>query len=195
MGIAGSRARRSTSAERRPPRRGKRDWRPGGDHVDPRAQFKVTRDEKRARFKERHRRRDDERPAGDSRRQVERPQRQSARVDEATRQSAVQRIGRRSDRPRGDRPFQATGRRGDARGDRPFGNRPPGGSAAAAIAAVQQSAARRPAAETAPFKPIGRRAGETAATGRGDRPSATDRAATGRGDRPRGDRPSRRSAR
>ena len=30
-----------------------RDWRPGGSHVDPRARFKRTRDEKRAQFKRR----------------------------------------------------------------------------------------------------------------------------------------------
>jgi hypothetical protein len=40
-------------AERR--RRPKRpsDWRPGGDHKDPRARFELSRDEKRARFKRR----------------------------------------------------------------------------------------------------------------------------------------------
>ena len=32
-----------------------RDWRPGGDHKDPRARFKVTRDQKRAQFKRRSR--------------------------------------------------------------------------------------------------------------------------------------------
>jgi hypothetical protein len=32
--------------------RGK-DWRPGGAHVDPRAKYEVTRDQKRARFKKR----------------------------------------------------------------------------------------------------------------------------------------------
>jgi hypothetical protein len=31
-------------------------WRPGGSHVDPRARFKVPRDEKRRRFKQRQRR-------------------------------------------------------------------------------------------------------------------------------------------
>jgi len=34
------------------PTRG-RDWRPGGEHKDPRARFKVSRDQKRARFKRR----------------------------------------------------------------------------------------------------------------------------------------------
>lgn len=40
---------------RRPPRAPRksfgREWRPGGDHRDPRARFKQTRDQKRARFK------------------------------------------------------------------------------------------------------------------------------------------------
>jgi hypothetical protein len=40
------------------PRRA-REWRPGGDHVDPRARFELTRDQKRARFKRNLRR-----PAG-----------------------------------------------------------------------------------------------------------------------------------
>jgi hypothetical protein len=40
-------------AERaRTPGRG-RDWRPGGEHKDPRAKYKITRDEKRKRFKQR----------------------------------------------------------------------------------------------------------------------------------------------
>jgi hypothetical protein len=56
-----------------------RDWRPGGEHRDPRAAFKITRDEKRRRFKQRQWRdrqdaappanrppgRDEERPSGD----------------------------------------------------------------------------------------------------------------------------------
>lgn len=38
---------------RRPsPPRG-RDWRPGGSHIDPRARYRQTRDQKRARFKRR----------------------------------------------------------------------------------------------------------------------------------------------
>jgi hypothetical protein len=40
-----------------------RDWRPGGAHVDPRAKYKLTRDQKRARWKQREgwrRERDDE---------------------------------------------------------------------------------------------------------------------------------------
>lgn len=41
------RARRLARPERRP------EWRPGGNHVDPRERFKLTRDQKRARFKKR----------------------------------------------------------------------------------------------------------------------------------------------
>lgn len=44
-------ARAAAAPERRP-----RDWRPGGDHRDPRARFEVPRDEKRRRFKMRQRR-------------------------------------------------------------------------------------------------------------------------------------------
>lgn len=38
-------ARRSLRSDRKP------NWRPGGDHVDPRDRFKLTRDQKRAKFK------------------------------------------------------------------------------------------------------------------------------------------------
>lgn len=43
---------------RRPKPRPARDrsWRPGGNHVDPRARFQLSRDEKRHRFKQRQRR-------------------------------------------------------------------------------------------------------------------------------------------
>ena len=44
-------ARRPPSGDRRP-----REWRPGGDHADPRDRFKVPRDVKRARFKQNLRR-------------------------------------------------------------------------------------------------------------------------------------------
>jgi hypothetical protein len=49
------------AAERR-----RADWRPGGDHRDPRARFELTRDQKRARFKDRARWAREERPPGDS---------------------------------------------------------------------------------------------------------------------------------
>src|SRR5580765_1347930 len=39
------------STQRRQTSKGRgRDWRPGGTHADPRAEYKITRDEKRARF-------------------------------------------------------------------------------------------------------------------------------------------------
>jgi hypothetical protein len=41
------------AARRRPEERRGPDWRPGGAHKDPRDRFKVSRDEKRRRFKER----------------------------------------------------------------------------------------------------------------------------------------------
>jgi hypothetical protein len=44
---AASRAKRATARDR------DADWRPGGVHKDPRARFKLTRDEKRAKFKRR----------------------------------------------------------------------------------------------------------------------------------------------
>jgi|AP12_2_1047962.scaffolds.fasta_scaffold74743_2 hypothetical protein len=40
-------------AERRRMPKRPADWRPGGDHKDPRARFELSRDEKRARFKRR----------------------------------------------------------------------------------------------------------------------------------------------
>ena len=40
-------------AKRRSPPRLGRDWRPGGQHKDPRAEYDISRDEKRARFKRR----------------------------------------------------------------------------------------------------------------------------------------------
>lgn len=43
-------ARAGASREKRP-----RDWRPGGDHRDPRARYEISRDEKRRRYKLRSR--------------------------------------------------------------------------------------------------------------------------------------------
>ena len=43
----------ATRIRRRPSPQRTRDWRPGGSHADPRARFKLTRDQKRARFKQR----------------------------------------------------------------------------------------------------------------------------------------------
>ena len=52
------------------PRDRKPEWRPGGDHRDPRAKYQLSRDEKRARFKKRRdfeRRSDQGRPEGSER--------------------------------------------------------------------------------------------------------------------------------
>src|SRR3954451_22703997 len=46
--------------ERKPPR--SKDWRPGGEHRDPRKRFELTRDQKRARFKARRPRPGGQRP-------------------------------------------------------------------------------------------------------------------------------------
>src|SRR3990170_765940 len=46
-------ARDARETRRRIGRQRKQDWRPGGAHVDPRARFQLTRDQKRARFKKR----------------------------------------------------------------------------------------------------------------------------------------------
>jgi hypothetical protein len=47
-----SEAEAALRARRTGPSRGK-DWRPGGTHVDPKAKYQLTRDQKRARFKRR----------------------------------------------------------------------------------------------------------------------------------------------
>ena len=47
-------ARDALNARRERPRR-PREWRPGGEHRDPRERFQLTRDQKRARFKARQR--------------------------------------------------------------------------------------------------------------------------------------------
>jgi hypothetical protein len=44
-------AREALAAGRRSPSGRGRDWRPGGDHKDPKARYELTRDQKRARFK------------------------------------------------------------------------------------------------------------------------------------------------
>jgi hypothetical protein len=51
-------AKEAALAARSRPRQPKRprDWRPGGEHRDPRQRFELTRDQKRARFKARSRR-------------------------------------------------------------------------------------------------------------------------------------------
>ena len=60
--------RRPPAGEHRPPsgERRTRDWRPGGEHKDPRDRFKVSRDEKRKRFADNLRREHPKPPADDT---------------------------------------------------------------------------------------------------------------------------------
>ena len=121
-----------------------RDWRPGGEHADPRAKYMKTRDEKRARFKSRLGRDRSEAPPDSStpasgepqepkpsrppyRRPDSRPDsRPSFRPDSRPNSRPDSRSDSRPDRPArpewrkptGDRPFS----------DRPPRPRPPGGS-------------------------------------------------------------------
>ena len=120
-----------------------RDWRPGGDHKDPRAKYDIPRDVRRARFKERQARdrwdprpgsdrpRDD-RPA-DERPPDERPRDDRPR-DERPRDDRPRDERPRDDRPREKRPWSDRPPRGDRpwgpprdrRDDRPRGDRPQG---------------------------------------------------------------------
>jgi hypothetical protein len=95
-------SRRPAEGERRAPSgdRRTRDWRPGGEHKDPRDRFKVTRDEKRRRFAENLRREWPDKPRDEPQENGRPP---------------------RTDTPRGDRPqFDRP-----PRDDRPRFNRPP----------------------------------------------------------------------
>ena len=110
-------ARSALEARRQQPRSRDRkpDWRPGGDHRDPRAKYQISRDEKRARFKKRQEfeRRRDDRPDGD---------RTPFRNDDRP-----GRADRRPPHPRKDRPsFQGDRRPPFSREGRPpRENRPP----------------------------------------------------------------------
>ena len=109
-------------------RRGK-DWRPGGEHKDPRDRFKVPRDVKRARFAERARRdRTDGEPTPDRREGGEdRPIGTRPTAPRGDRPQGDRPFRPKGDRPQGDRPFRP--RQDRAPGDRPFrpkGERPQG---------------------------------------------------------------------
>src|SRR5688572_25310719 len=166
--------------ERRPA-----DWRPGGEHKDPRDRFKVPRDVKRQRFTARARRDRIEEQGG--RPQGERPARPAG--ERPTRPAGERPFRPQSDRPfkpGGDRPFKPQGDRpfkpqGDRpfkpRGDRPFkpeGDRP-----------------FKPRGDR-PFKPQGDRPfrpeGERPFKPKGDRPFKPqgDRPFRPQGDRPQG---------
>jgi hypothetical protein len=58
-----SEAEAALRARRTGPSRG-RDWRPGGSHVDPKAKYQLTRDQKRARFKRQQTQKPGAKPSG-----------------------------------------------------------------------------------------------------------------------------------
>ena len=105
-----------------------RDWRPGGEHKDPRDRFKVPRDEKRRRFAERMHRDRDEQGGTPREERVQRPWRPKGERpggDRPFRGKGDRPFRPREDRPPGDRPFRSKGDR--PQGDRPFkpkGDRP-----------------------------------------------------------------------
>jgi uncharacterized membrane protein YgcG len=100
--------RAEASARRRAPREQRpRDWRPGGEHADPRDRFQIPRDEKRRRFAEKMRR-DRDRPLNDREDRAARPPREERRPPSGRPPSGA--------RPSGPRPPDA----------RPHGGRPPG---------------------------------------------------------------------
>jgi len=106
-----------------------RDWRPGGEHVDPRAKYMKTRDEKRARFKSRLGRDRSEAPPStptptSSEPQEPKPSRPAYRRPDS--RPAGRPEGRSDDRPTGrptGRPDRPEWRKPS--GDRPFSDRPP----------------------------------------------------------------------
>jgi len=160
-------------------RRGK-DWRPGGEHKDPRDQFKVPRDVKRARFAERARR---------DRMEGEGPSRNRERVDSplAPPKPPTARSGEggrptapRSDRPHGDRPFVP-------KGDRPQGDRRAPPKPRSSEGGTFRPREDRPQGDR-PFRPKGDRPqGDRPFRPREDRPQG-DRSFRPRSDRPQGDR-------
>jgi 23S rRNA pseudouridine2605 synthase len=134
-----------------------REWRPGGEHKDPRDRFKVPRDEKRRRFAERAWR--DRNEEGGAPR-TDRPQR-------PWRPTSDRPFKPREDRPRGDRPF------------RPEGDRPQGGRSFKPKGA-------RPGGDR-PFRPKGDRPqGDRPFRPKGDRPGGHRPKTGGGGFKPRG---------
>lgn len=119
-----------------------REWRPGGEHRDPKARFELTRDQKRAKFKRDQSRPD--RPEGERPPRDERPPRHNRPPRNEGRDEQPQSpFGPReprpdrarsdrpwSDRPKPDRPRPGGspfGDRGPRPPSRPFGDRPPRG--------------------------------------------------------------------
>jgi hypothetical protein len=109
-------AREALKAERQQSRPRDRDWRPGGIHKDPRARYKMTRDEKRARFKKRAAWSRTKPPTdGDGDRRTENWRPDDRRPDNRRPDNRSQFSGRPpyGDRPRsGDRPPAGNQRRG-----------------------------------------------------------------------------------
>jgi hypothetical protein len=177
------------SAETRSGERRQRDWRPGGEHRDPRARFDVPRDEKRRRFAAKLRRDRDE-PLDRNRRDHERPD-PAARQGKPPRPPFV-RDDREAPRdarpPRDDR--RPPGRADSSRPPRPdWKSRPPG-----------PHVKSHPQQERQPGAPAGgRRFGQDRP--RGPRPPAGDRGKQvpggGGGNRPggAGNRPDNRDPR
>jgi 23S rRNA pseudouridine2605 synthase len=135
------------------------DWRPGGEHKDPRDRFKVPRDVKRQQFATRARRdRIEEQgggtPGGRPSRPVgERPTRPAGdRPFKPQGDRPFRPKGDRSFKPEGDRPFRPKADRPfKPQGERPFkpeGDRPPG---------VRPFRPKGPAAGERPFRPQGPR--------------------------------------
>jgi hypothetical protein len=104
----------------KPPRRGP-GWRPGGEHKDPREQYKVPRDVKRARWASQAA--EGRGPWMKDRPQGDRPPR-PPRDDRAAGSGDTRPERPRADRPRDDRPRSDGPRPFAPRGDRPSGERP-----------------------------------------------------------------------
>jgi hypothetical protein len=110
-------ARRSASRDRRG-----RDWRPGGEHRDPRDRFKVPRDEKRRRFRDRRfRERTDTDAPGAPGKRDERERPRGPRGRSGWKPGFANPRGPGGHRGRGDRPA------GRNPGGRRGGRKPPGG--------------------------------------------------------------------
>jgi hypothetical protein len=177
-------------------------WRPGGDHVDPRAKYERSRDERRAQYKARHggfrdpRRRPFDsapgtgRPPDDQDAGQTRGPRDDARGPGSwprrDRPPAGPLDSARAGRPQGDRPWRPKrpwGGEGKPGGDRPRGDWR--GQGPARRGSARQPAARRSDRHRTPSTPRG------AGRPPGDRPWRPKRPWGGEGmpggDRPRGD--------
>ena len=158
-------------------------WRPGGEHKDPRYQFKVPRDVKRARFAERARRDriDGGAPPKRSEEQQRPPRPTAPRGDRA---EGDRPFRPREDRPQGDRPFRP-------KGDRPQGDRPfrPKGDGPYGSRPASPKPPKGQWGEAGPYRPReDRPQGDRPFRPKGDRPPGA-RPFRPKSDRPAGDRP------